>query len=100
MRHPARCLVWLFTLMSTVYLSQLAAQTGTGSITGTVQDAAGSVFVSAKVVLQPLGRQVATDDQGQFRYSNLPAGDYTLTASYVGFASYTSPVKVVAGQTA
>ncbi|HEX3470201.1 MAG TPA: TonB-dependent receptor [Silvibacterium sp.] len=99
MRNSLRLLV-LFLALSTVLLSHLLAQTGTGTITGTVQDSAGSVFISAKVVLEPSGRQVATDDQGEFRIANLPVGEYTLTASYVGFNPYTTTVKVEAGQTA
>ena len=31
--------------------------------------------------------------------TDIPAGEYTLTASYVGFASFTTTVKVEAGQT-
>jgi hypothetical protein len=71
-----------------------------GSIEGTVQDSAGLVLVSAKVVVQPLGREAASDSQGQFRFANVPAGAYTLTISYVGFAPYAATVNVAAGQTA
>ena len=46
------------------------------------------------------GRQVATNDQGQFRITDLPAGDYTLTASYIGFAPSTTNVKLQSGQVA
>jgi TonB-dependent receptor len=71
-----------------------------GAIAGTVQDSGGAILVSAKVIVQPSGRQVATDNQGQFRIANLPAGDYTLTISYVGFAPFTTTAKVESGQTA
>ena len=36
------------------------------------------------------GRQAATNDQGQFRITDLPAGEYTLTVSYIGFAPSTT----------
>jgi outer membrane receptor for ferrienterochelin and colicin len=52
------------------------------------------------VEVQPLGRKLATDDQGQFRITDVPVGEYTVTVSYVGFASVSSTVKVQAGQTA
>jgi TonB-dependent receptor len=100
MRPFARWIVLVSLIFNTSLLSRLSAQTGTGAIAGTVQDSAGSIFVSAKVVLDPSGRQVVTDDQGQFRISNLPPGQYNVTASYVGFAPYTTTVKVEAGQTA
>jgi hypothetical protein len=41
---------------------------------------------SARLPIEPTGRRAATNDQGQFRISDLPAGDYTVTSSYVGFA--------------
>jgi iron complex outermembrane receptor protein len=75
-------------------------QVNSGAITGSVQDSSGKVLIGAKVVVEPSDRQAVTDDNGQFRISNLAAGRYTLSASYVGFASYTAPLDVVAGQTA
>jgi TonB-dependent receptor len=75
------------------------AQERKGTVTGTVKDEAKGTLTSALVELQPLGRKVASDGQGQFRMTDVPAGEYTLTASYVGFASFTTTVKVDAGQT-
>jgi TonB-dependent receptor len=75
------------------------AQTGKGTITGTAKDSAGAALSSTLIELQPLGRRVVSDDQGQFRITEVPAGDYTLAASYVGFATFSAPVKVAAGQT-
>ena len=100
MRIFMRWMVLVLVLSHTIFLSRLSGQTATGSIAGTVQDPTGSIFVSAKVVIQPSGRQVATDDHGSFRISDLPAGTYTLTASYVGLVPYTTSVKVQQGQTA
>ena len=90
--------LFVFLLFALLSRLSLPAQTSAGSIAGTVQDSAGAVFVSAKVVLQPSGRQTATDNEGQFRISNLPAGQYTLTVSYIGFAPYTTSVNVSPGQ--
>ncbi len=79
-----------------------AAQAATvaGSIAGAVQDASGAALIGAKVVVEPTGTQAATGDQGQFHIPNLPAGQYTLTVSYVGLSSYTATITVTAGQTA
>ncbi len=76
------------------------AQERKGIVAGTVKDEAKGALPSALIELQPLGRKVASDDQGQFRMTDVPAGEYTLTASYVGFAIFTTTVKVDAGQTA
>src|SRR6266851_2281560 len=75
------------------------AQERKGTVAGTVKDEAKGALPSALVELQPPGRKVASDDQGQFRMSDVPAGEYTLTVSYVGFTSFTTTVKVDAGQT-
>jgi TonB-dependent receptor len=93
-------LISLFTLLLTLSPQLVNAQTQTGSIVGTVQDVAGSILVSAKITIEPTGRQTATNDQGQFRIADLPAGDYTVAISYVGFASSTVTVKVLSGQVA
>ena len=78
----------------------MSAPSGSGTVAGIVRDSAGLVLVSARVEVQPLGRQAVTDNQGEFRIPNLPAGAYTLTASYVGFSAYTANVTVEAGGTA
>ncbi|HEY4818618.1 MAG TPA: TonB-dependent receptor [Candidatus Acidoferrum sp.] len=75
------------------------AQERKGTVAGTVRDEANGTLPSALIELQPLGRKMASDGQGQFRMADVPPGEYTLTASYVGFASFTTSVKVDAGQT-
>jgi TonB-dependent receptor len=100
MTYKLRCLLAAIMALSMTIVPATVAQTSNGTITGTVQDSSASVLISAKVIVEPSERQAATDSQGQFRISNLPAGEYTLTASYVGFAPYTTTVKVEAGGTA
>src|SRR3984885_37791 len=99
MTYKFRGLLATIIVSSMTIVSTIAAQTGNGTITGTVQDPSGSILISAKVIVEPSERQAATDNQGQFRISNLPAGEYTLTASYVGFTPYKTTVKVEAGGT-
>ncbi|HEY1984999.1 MAG TPA: TonB-dependent receptor [Terracidiphilus sp.] len=96
-KHPFSLLV-MFSALFLVHPAD--AQSGSGAIAGTVQDSAGAILVSAKVSVDPTARQAATDNQGQFRIPGLPPGNYTLTFSYVGFATATLPVTVVSGQTA
>src|SRR6202165_1980060 len=74
------------------------AQEHKGTITGTVKDSGNSALQSALVELLPLGRKVVTDNQGQFRITDVPAGEYTLSVSYVGLAVSNVPVVVQAGQ--
>jgi TonB-dependent receptor len=75
------------TLLSTV----VAAQTVTGEVT----DANNTVvFQGAEVTIEELRRSATTDDRGQFRFSNVPAGEYTLVVSYVGAADKSVPITV------
>jgi TonB-dependent receptor len=92
--------LWICPVLIVTAGIAATGQTNSGVITGSVQDSTGKVFVGAKVVIEPSDRQAATDDQGQFRIANVPPGQYTLTATYVGFKPYTETVKVAAGQTA
>jgi len=89
----------LLALVALVVLGLPAlAQERRGTITGTVKDSGNSPLQSALVELLPLGRKVVTDNQGQFRITDVPAGEYTLSVSYVGLAVSNVPVVVQAGQ--
>lgn len=61
-------------------------------------DSTNAVLPGARVELQPTGKRVVSDGQGQFRFTDLPPGEYTLTSSYVGFSAFTTTVKVKAGE--
>jgi hypothetical protein len=100
MRFFVRSLVLVLVLANMPLCLRLFAQSGNGVIAGTVQDSAGSALIGARVVVEPTGRETASDNQGNFRISDLPAGQYTITASYVGFTAYTTTVTVAPGQTA
>ncbi|MDA0706971.1 MAG: TonB-dependent receptor [Proteobacteria bacterium] len=69
----------------------VAAQTVTGEVT----DANNTVvFKGAEVTITELQRSVTTDERGQFRLANVPAGTYTLVVSYVGAGQKTMPITV------
>src|SRR6267154_1810938 len=76
------------------------AQERKGTVVGTVKDSGNSLLQSALVELLPLGRKAVTDGQGQFRITEVPTGEYTLSVSYVGLAVSNVPVVVQAGQEA
>jgi outer membrane receptor protein involved in Fe transport len=74
------------------------AQTGKGSVLGRAADTAGAMLPGAKVRVEPGNVSVATDQVGEFTVIDLVPGDYKVTISYVGFASYEADIKVVAGR--
>jgi TonB-dependent receptor len=69
------------------------------TIIGRVVDTADGAVPGAKLQLAPLAITVVSDSQGVFRLPQVPAGKYTLTVSYIGFAPLTSEVELSAGQT-
>jgi TonB-dependent receptor len=92
--------ILLVSFASLVLALSSFAQERKGTIAGTVKDEANSALTSALVELLPLGKKIASDDQGQFRITDVPVGEYTLSVSYVGFAVSNSTVQVEGGKTA
>jgi TonB-dependent receptor len=88
----------LLLLMGSAWTPNASAQTGKGTVSGTVMDTGNSALIGAVVKLLPLGRQAVTDDQGQYRFTEVPAGEYTISASYVGFSVFNASVQVEAGK--
>ncbi|HTX14787.1 MAG TPA: carboxypeptidase regulatory-like domain-containing protein [Candidatus Baltobacteraceae bacterium] len=83
--------------------SEGADQLTAGTITGTVLDATGAVVSGARVKLAPVGqslaRQTMTDNNGQFSFSNVPAGTFQLTATLPGFETQTASGTLAPGHT-
>src|SRR6266481_9887141 len=100
MRRIKNSLFIVVALLNVLCLVPIAAQESKGTISGTVKDPTGGVMVGALVELQPTGKRVVSDDQGQFRIPDVAPGQYTLTASYVGFAAFSTSVTVAPGQVA
>ena len=69
------------------------AQTVTGEVTDTNNTV---VFNGAQVKITELNRSATTNDRGQFRFTNVPAGAYTLVVSYVGAPDKSVPISVTA----
>ncbi len=64
----------------------------TASFSGTVSDSSGARVANAKVGLSSpekgITRDFKTDDEGNFSFSLLPAGAYTLTVQATGFKTF------------
>lgn len=87
----------LLILLFTILLTDLFSQTLT--IEGSVVQSQSEVPISdVNVFLESTSFHARTDLKGNFALSDVPEGDYQLTASSFGFVSYRIPVTVVAGQ--
>src|SRR5215204_627358 len=85
-RH--RCAAWaLAALLGNG--TPVAAQVFTGRIDVTVTDSTGAVLPGVSVeVIGPRNQNATTDQQGQARLLNLPAGTYQVKAALQGFTNY------------
>ncbi|MBL9218261.1 MAG: TonB-dependent receptor [Opitutaceae bacterium] len=81
-------------------LTSAWAQTGAGSISGKVTDTSGAPLRGARVTIDSLNRDTATNSDGSFHLGSIAAGTYTAHISYLGLPSRDFPVTVVAGQPA
>lgn len=86
-----RKLLLLF-MASLVTTAGLFAQ---GTIRGTVTDAeTGETLPGVNVIITQLNTGDATDVEGNYEITDVPAGTYTLTATFVGFQRFTAEVEV------
>jgi hypothetical protein len=78
--------------------ANVQAQSSSGTITGTVNDASGAVVPSARVsIANPvsgLTRSATTDAAGHYQFNNLPFNPYHLTVEAPGFATFSADVSV------
>lgn len=67
----------------------LAAQVDKATVSGTVSDRSGAVLVGASVrarnVATGITQEAVSDDQGRYRFADLPIGAYEIQASKPGF---------------
>jgi TonB-dependent receptor len=91
-----KVLVFLYVVLSA---AAAISQTARGAISGAVLDPSGAILKGARVDLDPIGIYGFTGENGDFILSDVPAGHYTLSVSYVGFETAKKEVDVAAGQT-
>ena len=85
--------------LATFLPSQLQAQE-TGAVEGSVTSAAtGQPLAGAQVSIQGTTLGTLTDPDGRFTISNVPTGTQSVVIQFVGFATTTEEVEVVADET-
>ncbi len=68
-----------------------------GSFVGSVTDADGNALPGANVAVEGTSLGAATDGDGAYSIYGVPAGSYTLTASFIGYESSSQSVTVGEG---
>ena len=90
-----------YTLLVLLFLLPVATATAQeqGSLTGTVTEAGSNQGLPGVNVLIPdLDRGAATNVDGVYTLTGLPAGTYEVSARFVGFRPSTQEVTIVAGE--
>ena len=71
-----------------------------GEIEGTIVDASGQVhFSGAQIRIKELDREEFSSEEGEFSFSNVPPGKYTLVVHYIGASKVERSVDVTADST-
>lgn len=93
LQHIMRRLAFILSILLLGLAPMRAAQV---RLSGTVTDSlTGEAIQFATITVKPGSHATLTDASGQFSLS-LPAGNYQLTASFVGYASRTRNVRLTA----
>ena len=93
-----RCLLTVLALVSLAFTPAFAQEASTGTIRGTVQNASnGSRLKNATVTVKGTNQETVSDEFGEFTLRGLPAGEVTLSASYIGEPTQTATVSVAGG---
>ncbi len=92
----------LAAAMLPLFTANLRAQNG-GSVTGQITDETGASVPAANVSVLKAGaivRTVQTNEQGVFNTPAIPAGNYTVSITHVGFTSIQLKLPIAPGQRA
>src|SRR5438876_8333085 len=80
---------WCILLLSA---GNLMAQSATATLFGIVRDSSGGVLPQVEIsvihVATSYSRKVRTDEKGEYLITNLPIGQYSITAEKTGFRRF------------
>lgn len=89
---------FLVTLVPSILIGQDSPAAGAGTITGRVFNPATGEYVrNAQVRIEETGQSEISGPEGDFRFSAVPAGEYTLMVVYTGFRAERRTVTVTPG---
>lgn len=88
------------SLLLLIFLPYTAAAQDRGTIEGTVTEAeTREALPGVNIALTELQRGAATNAEGEYRITGVPAGSYSIRASFVGYQPIERQITVRAGET-
>jgi hypothetical protein len=103
-QRPWRLAAWLLVVLCLACGVPVVAQSGRGTLTGTVTDATGAIIPGASLTLKETDTgsryDAVSSNEGLYTFPELQPGIYTLAVSFPKFESYTqSGISVSVGST-
>jgi iron complex outermembrane receptor protein len=98
MKHSYLQKVWFLLFFLVSCCLNAAAQTG--GVAGRIVDENKQALPGVTVLIEGTQLGSSTNAEGQYLIQNVPVGQQTVVASFVGYSTQRIPVTVVAGQTA
>lgn len=93
MRQIILVVILVFSVLASV------AQTGKSTLSGTITTTDNKPGEGVTVVLQPVNRTVLADNRGNYSFTGLEAGEYTLQVSLVSYEDIIRTIQLGAGET-
>ena len=81
-------------LLLLLMLWSISGHAQTGGVQGTVLDESNRPLAGASVLIKELNRQTSTNDEGLYSLANIPHGTYTISVSYIGYATASGTVTI------
>ncbi len=89
----------IFGLLCSGILLCSSALAQTGSLSGTVTDAqTGEVLPGVNILLQELQKGTASGVDGSYTIENVPEGNYTLIATFIGYRRFRAQVEIAGNE--
>ncbi len=101
-RSIAKPLINIFCLGVVVFFGAIPSvySQGSGNISGTVIDkVSGENLLYANVRLEGTSLGLSTDSKGEFFIPQIPAGNYNLITTYIGYSEKETSITIVGGET-
>ena len=84
----------LFLTLAFLGTLTTAEAQNSGSISGTLTDTNNQPLLGVSVIIEGTSKGASTDFDGKYLISNVSAGTYTITASYIGYKSISSQINI------
>jgi iron complex outermembrane receptor protein/hemoglobin/transferrin/lactoferrin receptor protein len=91
--------LYIIFIITLYFLTISHGQTDYSTIEGRVTDSNNRPLVGANIILPELDRGATTNNQGQFKINQVPAGKFKLAVKYIGYESKTELIHIKAGET-